>query len=198
MSAEAGHDLTSFVMPWMSGRFMPDLDGVVSGTRLIVTQRQPETIYDLPKLDVVLVTAAGDVRRTVHVTKAADTIEVGAVGPVSGVKFDPDHHFLMQRHWGEVVRFELPVSKAPAAKTVTLGASSGQASFSLAPIAAVRDGDNWVVTLPLSEGRYPWRWEIDARPPERGAPPAPTTIEDPALVGVRVVKPIDRIGPYPR
>ena len=197
MSKESGYDLTSFAMPWFSGKFMPDLDGRVAGTRLIVTQRQPESVYDLPKLDVDLVTARGIVRRVVHVTKLVDTIDVGDVGLVSGVKFDPDHHFLMQRRWGEVVRFELPAAKVPAAKSVAITAGSGQASFSLTPIEATREGDLWVVVLPLSEGRYPWHWEINggSAGAARGAMPGPA---DPTLAGIREVKPLQRIGPYPR
>lgn len=194
MSAAAGYDMTSFAMPWLTGKFMPDLEGQVTGSKLVVSQRQPETTYDLPKLDVDLVTAQGSVRRAIHVTKTVDTVDVGDIGPVTAVKFDPDHHFLMQRHWGEVVRFELPASKAPGAKTVAL---TGQISFSLTPIPATREGDEWVVVLPLSEGRYPWRWEIDGGGRDRGAAAAAES-QDPSMAGVREVKPLQLIGPYPR
>jgi hypothetical protein len=175
---------------------MPDLDGRVVGTRLIVTQRQPESVYDLPKLDVDLVTASGTVRRTVHVTKLVDTVDVGNVGAVSAVKFDPDHHFLMQRRWGEIVRFELPVARVPDAKSVAITATSGQGSFAIAPIEATREGNVWVVVLPLSEGRYPWHWEIGGG--ASGARGASSAQVDPSLSGVRDVKPLQRIGPYPR
>jgi hypothetical protein len=196
MSKEAGYDMTSFAMPWLTSKFMPDLDGRVVGTRLIVTQRQPESVYDLPKLDVDLVTASGTVRRTVHVTKLVDTVDVGNVGAVSAVKFDPDHHFLMQRRWGEIVRFELPVARVPDAKSVAITATSGQGSFAIAPIEATREGNVWVVVLPLSEGRYPWHWEIGGG--ASGARGASSAQVDPSLSGVRDVKPLQRIGPYPR
>jgi hypothetical protein len=196
MSKEAGYDLTTFAMPWLSGRFIPDLDGQVTGTRLIVTQRQPEVVYDLPKLEIDLATSTGVVRRTIHVTKVVDTVDVGAVGDVSAVHFDPDHDFLIQRRWGEIARFELPAAKAPGARAVALTAGSGQASISLTPIRAVREGDAWVVILPLSEGRYPWRWEIDGGGRGgRGGPQAPA---DPSMSGVRVVRGLQPIGPYPR
>jgi hypothetical protein len=153
-------------------------------------------VYDLPKLEIDLATSTGVVRRTIHVTKVVDTVDVGAVGDVSAVHFDPDHDFLIQRRWGEIARFELPAAKAPGARAVALTAGSGQASISLTPIRAVREGDAWVVILPLSEGRYPWRWEIDGGGRGgRGGPQAPA---DPSMSGVRVVRGLQPIGPYPR
>jgi len=41
MSTAARRDLTSFVMPWLTSKYIPDVEATVDGNRLIVTQRQP-------------------------------------------------------------------------------------------------------------------------------------------------------------
>ncbi len=65
MSHAAGHDMTAFIMPWLSSQYVPDVDARVDGSRLIVTQSQPGALFDLP-LDIALQTAAGESRRAVH------------------------------------------------------------------------------------------------------------------------------------
>ena len=101
--------------------------------------------------------------------------------------------FLLRRHFGEVVRFEL---SAPEAKTVELAGN-----FASRPIPATRSGESWVVELPLSEGRYIWQWRVDGQAPNDdatlaavNAPPAPGV-----RAGIRVVKPAQRMtDAYPR
>jgi hypothetical protein len=186
MSHAAGRDMTGFVMPWLTGRYVPDVDARIDGTRLIVTQQQPGLTFDLP-LHIALETPAGEVRRAVHLTTRADTVDIADLGAVTAARVDPDHDFLMRPHWGELARFELT---APEAKTVALALSTG------APAPATRDGDRWVVTLPLAEGRYVYLWNIDGKAPTDDAMLAAVRAggTDPAArAGVRIVRPLQRL-----
>jgi Peptidase family M1 domain len=186
MSHAAGRDLTGFIMPWPTERYVPDVDARVDGSHLIVTQRQPGALFDLP-LQVALQVPTGEVRRPVHLATRADTLDIGDLGPVAAVRVDPDHDFLMRRHWGELARFELV---APDAKTVALALSTG------APAPATRDGDRWVVTLPLAEGRYVYLWNVDGKAPSDDATLAAVRSggTDPAArAGVKIVHPLQRL-----
>jgi hypothetical protein len=187
LSAAAGRDMTAFVMPWLTERYIPDVDARAEGRRLIVTQSQPSAAFDLP-LEIELATPGGAVRRPVHLTARADTVDLGELGPVTAVRVDPDHHFLLRRHWGETVRFTL---RAPDAKTVELAGN-----FVAKPIAARRDGDLWTVTLPLSEGRYLWLWRVDGTSPsDEDALAAAEARSDPAArAGVRIVPAVERLA----
>jgi hypothetical protein len=136
-------------------------------------------VFELP-LDVELETTDGTVRRTVHLSRRADTLDVSDIATVTHVRLDPDHHFLIQRHMGEVVRF---VVRAPdAKKVVLLGVST--------PLEAKRDGDDWVVEIPLEEGQYFWAWQIDDRTflPDSDNP-------DSSKYGVRRVRGLVPVGP---
>jgi len=195
MSRAAGRDMTPFILPWLEGKYIPDVEARVDAGRLIVTQNQPDVLFELP-VDLSLTTATGPVWRKVNLTRRADTLDVRDVGEVSDVRVDPDHYFLLQRHLGEVVRFELPVSAAPDAKVVELaGNLSGK------PLPAMRSGDVWVVEVPLTEGRYIWQWRVDGVLPNdeamfatTSAPPSPN-----ARSGIRVVRPVQRLTEgYPR
>lgn len=179
LSRAAGRDLHGFVMPWLTEKYIPDIRTEIDGQRVIFTQVQPGATFELP-LDVELATAAGPVRRTVQLAHRADTVDVSDVGAVAAVRLDPDHHLLIQRHLGEVVRFAV---HAPEAKSVTL---LGPAR----PTPATRSGDDWVVELPLSEGRYFWAWQIDGHVDEPGTPGG-----DPSHYGVRVVRPLVPVPP---
>jgi 1,4-alpha-glucan branching enzyme len=79
-------------------------------------------------------------------------MDVQALGGVTEARVDPDHHFLLRRHWGDTARFAL---RAPNAKTVEL-----TGNFLSTPVAATRTGDLWTVALPLPEGRYVWLWRV--------------------------------------
>ncbi len=191
MSKAAGRDMTSFILPWLAGKYIPDVEARVDGDRVVVTQTQPDVVFDLP-LDLVLTTASGPVKRTVHLTHRADTVRVADVGAVTDVRVDPDHYFLLQRHYGETVRFELPVAAAPEANVVELAGN-----VTAKPIAATRSGDVWVVELPLTEGRYIWQWRVDGKLPTdeetlaaaAAGPPNPN-----ARSGVRLVRAVRRIS----
>jgi hypothetical protein len=188
MSRAAGHDVSPLVMPWLTEKYIPDVDGRVVGRSLIVTQRQPTPPFDLP-LDVELLTSSGgSVRRAVHLTHAADTVDVGSVGAITDVRVDPDHHFLLKRHWGDTVRIQL---RAPDAKTVELSGA-----FASKPVAATRAGDIWTVEIPLTEGRYTWYWQVDGKQPSNDTMMAdakrPAGDLD-ARAGVLVVRPVRRL-----
>lgn len=194
MSTAAGRDLTSFIMPWLDGRRTPDIETEIVGDRLVVRQVQPDLVFQLP-LDVVLTTASGTVERTVTLTTRADTIAIGDVGAITDVRVDPEHYFLLQRHMGEVVRFEYPVSAAPDAKSVEL-----TGNFVSKPMSATRVGDVWVVELPITEGRYIWQWRIDgATPSDQATYDAVRTPGPAARAGFRTVRPLQRLDEaYPR
>lgn len=190
MSRAEGRDLTPFVMPWLEGKFIPDVEARVDGQRVIVTQSQPDRVFDLP-LDLVLTTASGTtVRRAVHLTHRADTLRVADLGTVTDVRVDPDHYFLLQRHFGEVVRFELPASSVPDAKVVEL-----TGNFVGKPVPATRSRDVWLVELPLSEGRYIWQWRVDgAVSNDEATMTAVRGPSDPnARSGIRVVRGMVRL-----
>jgi hypothetical protein len=193
LSRSAGHPMDPFVMPWLTSRYIPDVDARVDGARLIVTQSQPGELFDLPKLEVELVTPAGRIVRTVHLRTRADSALIGSVGPVSEVRVDPNHRYLLQRHWGEVVRFELPVTALPSAQSVQLASTFLRQGVTL---PATRVGDQWVVDVPLTEGRYIYIWSA-ANPAGRSGA-AGASSADPALTGTRVVRPLQRIdNAYP-
>jgi hypothetical protein len=185
MSHAAGHDMTAFIMPWLSGQYVPDVDAKVENGRLIVTQTQPDVVFDLP-LEIELTTAAGVERRDVHLTTRADTTNVAELGAITRVRVDPEHKFLLRPHWGETVTFALV---APQAKTVEL-------TMSQAPIPATRVGDRWTVTRALPAGRYVYLWRVDGTPPSDDA--ALTAIksgaaDSTARAGVRTVRPLERL-----
>jgi hypothetical protein len=196
MSRAAGRDMSPFILPWLEGKYIPDVEARVDGSRVIVTQNQPDVLFELP-LDLVLTTTDGKAaQRRVNLRHRADTLDVRDLGSVSGVRVDPDHYFLLQRHFGEVVRFELPVSVVPDAKVVELAGNV----FSK-PIPATRSGDAWVVEIPMSEGRYIWQWRVDGVLPNDesmfAAAAAPPRAD--ARSGVRVVRPVQRLAEsYPK
>lgn len=182
-SRAAGHSMESFVMPWLTSRYIPDVEARVEGDRLIVTQVQPDETFELPRLEVELTTPAGVVLRTVDLLRRADTVTIGDLGAVSRVRVDPNHRYLVQRRWGDLVRFELPVEKLPGAQAVQLSASFLRQGVTL---PAAREGDTWVVEVPLSEGHYVWVWS------DAGASPG-SAVADPALTGTRTVLPVRRM-----
>jgi hypothetical protein len=189
-SKAAGHSMRAFVMPWLTSRYIPDIEATVDGNRLIVRQQQPGELFDLPKLDVELTTPSGKVRRSLHLQHRADTVALRDVGTVSEIHVDPDHRFLLQRHWGEpIVRFELPISAAPTATSMALNGN-----FVRSPIPATKSGDAWVVELPMTEGTYTWLWQPSDGSAGRGAALAPDSL----LTGLRIVRPLQRItNAYP-
>lgn len=156
MSRAAGRDLTSFIMPWLSGKYIPDVEARVEGSSVIVTQSQPDIVFDLP-LDVAIVSGADTVHKSVHLTSRADTLPVPNASGVTRVLVDPDHHFLLRRHWGETKTFTL---HAPNAKSVELAGN-----FISKPVAATRSGDDWTVEMPIPEGRYLFLWRVDGKGP---------------------------------
>ena len=196
MSRAAGRDLTPVILPWLEGKYIPDVDAQLGGEQVVVGQRQPDVLFQLP-LELALVRASGDtVRRTVQLTHRRDTVRVGDLGQITAVRVDPDHRVLIRRQFGEVVRFDLPASSAPEAKTVELSGN-----FTSRPIPATRAGESWVVEVPLSEGRYIWQWRVDGQAPNDEAilatvNAAPTSG---ARAGIRVVKPTQKVNDaYPR
>jgi hypothetical protein len=170
-------------MPWLTSRYIPDVEARVEGDRLILTQVQPDELFDLPNLEVELTLPSGKVLRTLHLRQHADTLALGDIGAVSEIRVDPNHRYLMQRHWGEVVRFELPADRLPQAEAVQLSTSFLRQGVSL---PATRQADVWVVEVPLTEGRYAFVWSA------AGAA-ATGAAADPALSGTRTVLPRQRI-----
>lgn len=189
LSEAAGHDMTDFIMPWLRGRHIPDVEAVVQGDRLILTQRQPDEVFRLPRLEVELTTPGGRILHTVDLLQRADTFEIGSIGPVREIRVDPNHRYLMQRHWGDVVRFTLPASKLPGAREVRLIASFLRSGVTL---PAVREGETFVVEVPLTAGHYTVRWTAV------GEDGSALASDDPALTVTRKVEPVRRIqNAYP-
>jgi hypothetical protein len=195
-SRAAGHSMASFVMPWLTSKYVPDVQARVEEDRLIVTQQQPGETFDLPKLEIELTTSSGKMVRTMHLRNRADTLVLGSIGRVNEIRVDPNHRFLLKRHWGEVVRFELPVSKLPGADAVELVATFLRQGVTL---PATKRGDMWVVEVPLSEGRYTYVWSAAAAAGGRsGGTGGRGGAGDPDLTGARVVRPQQRMeNAYP-
>lgn len=181
MSDAEGRDMTSFVMPWLSGKYIPDIDAQPSGSDVILTQTQPDAVFDLP-LDVALTTSAGKtVERTVQLSQRSNRLNVADLGAVTNVRVDPHHEFLLQRHFGERVHFEL---RAPDAKAVAL-----TGNFTLKPVPAQKVGDAWSLDLPMSEGRYSWAWQVDGKTLDGEYNGQPAS-------GVKVVQPLERLEAF--
>jgi hypothetical protein len=141
MSRAAGRDMTGFIMPWLIAGYIPDVDARLDGRHVVITQSQPGMLFDLP-LDVALTTRSGTtVPQHVHLTQRADTLDVSGTDTIVDVRVDPEHHFLLKRHYGEIVHFELPASAVPEAKSVELSGN-----FLAAPRPATRSGDRWSVS----------------------------------------------------
>lgn len=180
MSKAAGHDMTSFIMPWLSGKYIPDLETKISDTKVIVTQEQPDVTFDLP-LTLQLTTASGStIDRPIHIAGRVTTIDIGNLGSIRSVRIDPNHEFLLQRHLGENVRFTLSAS---AAKTVALAGG-----FALKPVPAMHKGAVWTVEMSMVNGRYNWEWIIDGKKPNNGA-----QLEGQPLTGVSEVQPLQEM-----
>ena len=193
-SKAAGRDMASFVMPWLTSRYIPDIDARVEGQRLIVTQRQPGETFELPKLEIQLTTRSGKILRTLDLLDRADTIALGNVGPVTLVHIDPNHRYLIQRRLGEVVRYELPASKVPGATSVSLASNFLRQGVTL-PASLI--DDMWVVEVPLTEGRYIHVWTAGGAEQPSGRAGG-SGASDPDLTGARVVRALIRVeNPYP-
>jgi hypothetical protein len=130
-------------------------------------------------------TAAGKtVERTVHLTQRSYVLDVSDIGPVKNAVIDPHHEFLLQRHFGETVHFEL---RAPDAKAVAL-----TGNFALKPVPATKTGEVWALDLLMSEGRYSWAWQVDGKTLDAAYNGQPAN-------GVRVVRPVERLQTsYPK
>jgi hypothetical protein len=194
MSLAAGRDLTSFALPWFTEKFIPDVRAEIVGNRVIITQMQATPPFDLP-LDLGIVTASGaTMRRMLHLTRRTDTLRIASADSITAVHVDPDHRLLLRRHWGERARFELPVAQARGARSVAL-----VGDFSLVAMPATREGDRWVVELPLGDGRYVWSWQLDGTPHAPGEGGDPGTEGIPSLTGVRYVNPLQLLpDAYPK
>lgn len=194
MSKAAGHDMTSFTLPWLTQKIIPNVVAKIEAHRVIISQTQDTPPFDLP-LEIAITTSAGArLHRTLHLTQRADTLTLPSGVKATAVHVDPNHTLLLQRHWGETVRFELPASKAKDAKTVAL-----VGDFSLDAVPATRVGSTWVVTLPLTEGRYVWSWQLDGKPKAPGQGGDPGSDGVPSLTGIRLVKPLKLLsGAYPK
>ena len=186
VSHAAKRDLTSFAMPWFSEKVVPDVRAEVSGHRLIISQVQATPPFDLP-LDIALSLAdGGTIHQKIRLATRADTVALGRSDSVVAVHVDPKHHLLLQRHWGQHVRLELPVSQAAGDTSVAI-----VGDFTLDSVPATRDGDKWVVNLPLTEGRYVYSWQINGKPRSIIKGGNPGTDGDPATTGAIEVRPLE-------
>ncbi len=150
MSAAAGHDVRPFLAPWLHGKTIPDIDARVEGDRIVLSQTG--AVFRLP-LDVLVLTRFGALRRHIQLTARKDTLVVPEVGPIEGVRLDPDHRLLIRRQYGDTVTLAV---HAPGAGKVALFSD-----FSNDEIPASRTGDTWAVSVTLTEGTYMYAWHID-------------------------------------
>lgn len=176
MSRAAGHDMTSFIMPWLSGKYIPDLETRIEGNTVVVTQKQPEVVFDLPLTMQITMVSGKTMERPFHLDGRTTTVNLVDVHGIRSVRIDPNREYLLQRHLGEDVVFSV---RAPSAKTVELAGN-----FALKPVAAMRKGDVWTVEMPMANGRYSWNWIIDGKKPDIGA-----QFQGQPITGVKYVKP---------
>lgn len=150
LSDAASYDVSPLIRPWIEAPAIPDIQTHLKDKKVIFTQRGP--VFEM-QVAVELSTLQGVVRRSVLLSMPSDTLDVSDLAPVTAVRIDPEHQFLLKRNWGNAVRFQL---RAPDAKEVYLSAD-----FANNPVSASRDGDFWIVDVLLTEGRYYWRWIVD-------------------------------------
>ncbi|MGB9146510.1 MAG: M1 family aminopeptidase [Acidobacteriaceae bacterium] len=184
ISKAAGYDMGPFILPWLTGKYIPDLEARVEGSQVVVTQMQPEVVFALP-LQLALTTSAGNtVMRTVEISGKTATLDVGDLGAIETVRIDPKNELLLRRNFGETVSFTL---RDAAAKTVALSGN-----FALKPVEAVHGGDTWTVQIPMTQGRYSWTWVVDGKP-------LSAELDGQAASGVRVVEALQPVtGAYPK
>lgn len=150
MSDASGRDVAAFLAPWVQGTSLPRVDARVVDGAVILEQNGPAFV--LP-LEVDLLTSAGPLRRTVLLDQRVDSLPTVGLAPVRDVVVDPEQRILMHRDRGERVRFEL---RAPGADSVQL-----VGDFRREPIEATRQGDVWVVEVPLTAGTHLFDWRVD-------------------------------------
>jgi hypothetical protein len=148
LSIESGRDVHSVLRPWLEETTIPDVRARVDGQRIVLEQTAR---YEMPI--EIEIGGTDTTTRTIWLRSVADTIDVAATP--ARVRVDPSNRLLLKRRWGEQVRFQL---RAPDAREVQL-----LTDFSRTPLPARREGDEWVVELPLSSGRYQWWWRVDGR-----------------------------------
>ena len=176
LSRAAGRDVHPVIVPWLTETTIPDVRARAEGRRVIITQRGP--LFHLPRLELEIRTRGGTSTRRLDLVTREDTVELDA--PPTSVRVDPQHRYLLRRHWGEMARWELT---HPTAREVSLWTS-----FAPSPIAATREGDRWTVEVPVSEGQYSWAWIVDGRRlPREGAS------------GTQTIRPVRELeSPHPR
>lgn len=185
MSKAAGHDMGPFILPWLSGKYIPNLQAEVRGSQVVVTQTQPDVVFALPVELALTTTSGATVDRTVDISGKTTTLNVSALGTINKVRIDPENRLLLRRNFGETVSFTL---KDAAAKTVALSGN-----FAVRPVPATRSGDTWTLQIPMTQGRYSWKWVIDGKPaPDAGVDNQPSS-------GVRVVEALEPVtDAYPK
>ncbi|HTX41112.1 MAG TPA: M1 family aminopeptidase [Acidobacteriaceae bacterium] len=173
MSKAAGRDMGPFILPWLTGKYIPNLQAQIEGSQIIVTQTQSETLFALP-LELALTTGSGStVERTVEISGKTTTVDAADLGAIERVRIDPGNRLLLRRNFGETVSFTLRDAQA---KTVALSGN-----FTLKPVAAVRSSDTWSVQIRMTQGRYSWTWVVDGKP-------LSADLEGQAATGVRIVE----------
>jgi hypothetical protein len=185
MSKAAGHDMSTFITPWVTAKYIPDLKARIEGSRIIVTQQQPDVVFAIPVQLGITTGFGATVDRTIQLSGRTTTLDVASLGTIRDVRVDPDNVLLLRRNRGETVTFTLHNS---AAKTVAL-----EGSFTIKPVPAVHTGDAWTVSIPLAQGRYSWDWQVDGKKAADATPGGEQTS------GVRVVEPLQEVqNAYPR
>jgi aminopeptidase N len=169
LSAVSGRNVGALLRAWLEETTIPDVRARIDGRRIIVEQSVP---FEMP-IEIEIIAASDTTHRTVWLRTIADTIAL-AMTPTT-VRLDPSNRLLLKRHWGEQIRFRV---HAPDAREVQL-----LTDFSRTPLPAARRGDEWVVEVPLSAGRYQWWWRVDGRF-------APAPAGDPPRSGVIDVRPL--------
>jgi hypothetical protein len=152
MSQAARRDLWALLKPWVEEKTIPNIQAHIEGQQAIFSQIG--FVFELP-LEVEFLTSTGSVRRTIQLKQRETRLDITDLGTVTNIYIDPDHHLLLRRHRGEIVRFEV---QAPEAKKVELGGDFASDSIP----ATAKDG-KWQIELPLTEGRYNWYWLIDGK-----------------------------------
>lgn len=150
LSRAAGRDVTSFLRPWLEETTIPDVRASFQEGKVILGQTGP--VFTLP-LTLELIADGDTLRRRVRLTDRRQEFAFSGLGAIESVRPDPDHRLLMRRHCGERVTFR---TEAPGASDVEL-----DGSFTPEAIPARREGKDWIVEIPLTDGRYAFWWTVD-------------------------------------
>ncbi len=165
---------------------MPDLEAQVEGSQIVITQKQPEIVFDLPLTVWRMRRLPGGRRSADSYHRQDNNSGYRRAGSNSAGKNRSRSQYLLQRHLGENVR--LRIARAFGENGHSRGQLYSQTEF------RYPQRRYWTLDIPMVNGRFSWSWQVDGKKPEDGR-----QLDGQPLTGVRYVKPEQPVaGAYPK